>query len=165
MAAYAAIFLVERYMPDVNLSCIRMAAMNLLAMREHSAGELKEKLGRKFAQPELIDEAVALLKEQGLQSDERFAEAFLVMRQRQGKGSSLIKMELRSRGVEEEIIQALVDESDPEWTALASEVHRKRFRQQPITPDERARHIRFLQSRGFAHRHIQAALGACSRDD
>lgn len=151
-------------MPEVNHSSIRMAAMNLLAMREHSVSELKEKLGRKFAQSELIDEVVALLKEQGLQSNERFAEAFVVMRQRQGKGSSLIKMELRARGVETEIIQALVDESDPKWAALATEVQLKRFRQQPIAPADRARHIRFLQSRGFANRHIQAALGASHTD-
>ena len=56
---------------------IRFGAMNFLALREHSVKELKEKLGRKFSSVELIDEAISGLIAQNLQSDERFAQAFV----------------------------------------------------------------------------------------
>jgi regulatory protein len=140
----------------ITIANVRFAAMNLLARREHSAQELHTKLLNKFDQLELVQAAVARLTEQGLQSDERFAEAFTTMRQRQGKGSSLIKMELRERGVSADIIAGLIDESDSLWSSLAEDVRIKRFGAQlPLELKEKARQMRFLQARGFASRHIQ----------
>lgn len=143
---------------QVTLSDVRIAAMNMLAMREHSVGELVEKLGRKFSDSVLITQAITILMEQNLQSDERFAEAFISMRQRQGKGSVLIRMELRDRGVAIPLINSLIDEADVSWSLLAQEVRSKRFHQLPIDGREKAKQMRFLHSRGFASRHIQAAF-------
>ncbi len=144
----------------IKLSDVRFAAMNLLAIREHSAKELIEKLGRKFSAPELILQVVTDLKGQNLQSDERFADAFIRMRQQQGKGCVLIKMELRERGVDGYLISQLVDESEPAWFALARDVLIKRFKQMPVDPREKAKQMRFLHSRGFSSQHIQAAFNS-----
>lgn len=150
---------------QVKLSDVRFAAMNLLAMREHSVKELGDKLGRKFSAPELVDQAVTDLKAQNLQSDERFAEAFIRMRQQQGKGTVLIKMELRERGVASPLITRLIDESDPVWSALALEVRMRRFKERPADGREKAKQMRFLHARGFASRHIQAAFRGDAGDD
>lgn len=148
------------------LADIRFSAMNLLALREHSAKELKDKLERKFESVGLIEEAIAGLTEQNLQSDERFAQAFVAMRQRQGKGPLIIKMELREKGVEGELIAHFIDDSDALWFELARDVWGKKFRgAPPVDARERAKQMRFLQSRGFSSRHIQAAFtGATSED-
>lgn len=143
---------------DVSAADVRLSAMNLLALREHSKKELKDKLMRKYTQQELIDTVIARLVEQGLQSDERFAEAFINMRQNQGKGSVIIKMELRERGIASPLLTALVDEADGLWIQLAKEVRRKRFHQLPVDSRDKAKQMRFLHSRGFAGRHIQAAF-------
>lgn len=167
MAAIAAIFYgyLGRCMSVlISLSEIRMAAMNLLAMREHSAKELVEKLERKFPQSDLIQQAVSVLAEQNLQSDERFADAFVKMRQRQGKGSILIKMELRERGIASDLINTFLDETDEIWFSLAREVRAKRFKSFPRDGREKAKQIRFLQSRGFASRHIQGAFSEAFTD-
>lgn len=144
----------------IKLSDVRFVAMNLLAIREHSAKELSEKLGRKFSAPELILQVLADLKGQNLQSDERFADAFIRMRQLQGKGCVLIKMELRERGVDGYLISQLIDESEPAWFALARVVLIKRFKQMPVDAREKAKQMRFLHSRGFSNRHIQAAFNS-----
>ena len=146
-------------MPEqLTLSEVRLAAMNLSAMREHSIKELFDKLNRRFSAPELIELALSSLKEQNLQSDERFAAALINMRQRQGKGSVLIRMELRERGVEAQLIDELLNEADSVWFGLAREARDKRFKALPVDGREKARQIRFLQARGFASRHIQAAF-------
>lgn len=150
---------------QITLADVRIAAMNLLAMREHSERELIDKLGRKCSDPELITQALAMLKAQNLQSDERFAEAFIAMRKRQGKGSVLIKMELRERGVVASIISSLIDESDAAWFRLAQGVRIKRFQALPGDGREKARQMRFLHSRGFASCHIQAAFDGALGDD
>lgn len=145
---------------------IRFSAMNFLALREHSVKELKEKLGRKFSSVELIDEVIAGLIEQSLQSDERFAQSFVAMRQRQGKGSVVIKMELREKGVAPELIARFVDDTDALWYELARDVWSRKFRGAvPADSRERAKQMRFLQSRGFSSRHIQAVFVPASSDD
>lgn len=141
------------------VSDIRFSAMNFLALREHSVKELKEKLGRKFSSAELIDEVISGLVEQNLQSDERFAQAFVGMRQRQGKGSVVIKMELREKGVSPELIAHFVDDTDVMWFELARDAWRKKFRGLlPADSRERAKQMRFLHSRGFCSRHIQSVF-------
>jgi len=148
------------------VSDIRFSAMNLLALREHSVKELKDKLGRKFAVVELIDEAIAELIEQNLQSDERFAQAFVAMRQRQGKGPVIIKMELREKGVDSGVISRFVDDSDVLWCDLARDAWRKKFRGTvPADARERAKQMRFLHSRGFSSRHIQAVFTTSTNED
>ena len=146
---------------SITIASVRYAAMNMLAMREHSVLELRTKLKQKFEQSELIEGAVARLTEQGLQSDARFAEAFTAMRRRQGKGSLLIKMELCERGVVECIIASLINESDSSWVELACRVRIKRFGDEfPSDLKGKAKQMRFLQGRGFAARHIQALFGS-----
>ncbi len=148
------------------LSDIRFSAMNFLALREHSVKELKEKLGRKFSSSELIDKAVSGLVEQNLQSDERFCQAFVSMRQRQGKGSVVIKMELREKGVAPELIAQFVDDADSLWFELVRDVWSRKFRgATPADARERAKQMRFLHSRGFASKHIQAVFVAASDVD
>lgn len=143
---------------QVELSEVRLAAMNLLAMREHSVKELFDKLSRRFPVADVVEQAISLLKEQNLQSDERFAAGFINMRQRQGKGSLLIRMELRERGIAAQLIDQLLNDADPVWFELARDVRDKRFKALPIDGREKARQIRFLHSRGFTSRHIQAAF-------
>lgn len=148
------------------ISEIRFSAMNYLALREHSVKELQDKLARKYLQAELVNEAITGLIEQNLQSDERFAQAFVAMRQRQGKGSVIIKMELREKGVAAELIAQFVDDADLIWLQLAREVRCRKFRgMAPVDQRERAKQMRFLNSRGFSSRHIQGAFSALSEDD
>ncbi len=147
------------------LSNVRVAAMNLLAMREHSVKELTEKLERKFPGSEFIEQAISQLREQDLQSDKRFAEAFIAMRQRQGKGSVLIRIELRDRGISTELIGSLIDDAGSIWASLARDIRRKRFHDLPVDGREKAKQMRFLHSRGFASRHIQAAFTGIENDD
>jgi len=145
---------------------IRFSAMGLLALREHSVKELKDKLGRKFSCAELVEEAIAGLVEQNLQSNERFAQSFVSMRQRQGKGPVIIKLELREKGVDAELINQFVDDVDVLWFELARDVWHKKFRgTMPADPRERAKQMRFLHSRGFSSRHIQAVFTTSTNDD
>lgn len=148
------------------LSDVRFSAFGSLAMREHSAKELRNKLERKFEDPALVDAVMEELIAQDLQSDERFTQAFISMRQRQGKGPLIIKMGLRERGIAAELIAECIDDSDELWLKLASDVRQKKFRgAAPIDQRERAKQMRFLQARGFSGRHIQAAFNAAATDD
>ena len=76
------------------------AALKMLIRREHSQLELSKKLQLKGFDDADIKHSIDLLIEQKYQSDERFSEAFILMRYNQGKGPVIISSELKKRGIE-----------------------------------------------------------------
>ena len=144
---------------QITPASIRFAALNLLSMREHSFKELTTKLNDKFNQSGLIKDVLIALAETGLQSDERFADAFARQRIRQGKGPILLAMELSQRGICNSLIEQAISADVVDWNELAAKVRQKKFGEgKSLTPQMRAKQIRFLASRGFKSSHIQFAL-------
>jgi len=141
---------------EINPADIRLAAMNLLARREHSVRELRSKLKRRFPDNDKIDKQLSLLIAERLQSDVRFAQSYA--RQRIGRGYGPIRLleELRERGVSEADVAAAMEEMEVDWCAVATDVmHRKFGTLTAIDLKEQARHYRFMQYRGFTAEHYQ----------
>jgi regulatory protein len=139
---------------------LRLAAMNALARREHSKVELSDKLTRRFAEHRsLISDVLAGLEQDGLQSDRRYAEAFVRSRIQRGQGLIRVRGELKQRGVAADLIETVLSEMDVDWFALAKEVLTRRFGE-PVPSDysEKARCQRFLHQRGFRNEEIRYAL-------
>jgi len=139
----------------------RKKAMDYLARREHGRSELYDKLTRFGFDAEVADDAVAQLVEDGLQSDTRFVEAFVRSRINQGKGPARIRADLRQKGVNDGVTEEGIQEAGQDWSALAIEVRLRKFgAERPADFKEKARQMRFLQSRGFEQDQIQAAVSA-----
>lgn len=143
--------------------------MDLLARREHSRQELYQKLLRRFSgQSDQIEIEIDRLTAEGLQSDERLAEAFIRARSSKGQGPVKIRSELRQKGVDDDAISLAMDASEIDWFEIAREVADRKFRlSEPAAPSadetetgfgtamrEKARVSRFLQQRGFSFDHI-----------
>ena len=129
---------------------IKAAALALLSQREHSRQELLDKLSRKFSDGAEIEKQLDTLAKNNLQSEERFVQGFVRMRQSMGKGPKLIKRELTLRGISQYLIESYVAEQDDCWLALGRKVYDKKFGGTTTTDvRERARRIRFMVSRGF----------------
>ncbi|MDH3338461.1 MAG: recombination regulator RecX [Gammaproteobacteria bacterium] len=135
--------------------------MDYLARREHGRAELYLKLTKFGFEAHVTEDAIAKLIEDGLQSDQRFAEAFVQSRINQGKGPTRIRAELRERGLDDSLIDEGLVNAGQDWVALAREVRVKKFGlDHPLDFKEKARQMRFLQSRGFDQDHIQPAVSA-----
>jgi regulatory protein len=135
---------------------VRRAAMDLLARREHSRLELRTKLGKRFdVDAHDIVVQVDRLEAEGLQSDRRLAEAYIRARSNRGHGPIKIRVELRVKGVDDDLSAAAFNECGIDWSALATEVEVRRFGEDPsIDLKEKARRGRFLLQRGFSFDHI-----------
>lgn len=143
----------------VNPADIRVAAMNLLARREHSLEELRSKLSRRFPDRDLVEAQLQQLVQDNLQSDARYAGSLLRQRISRGQGPLRIRQEMRQRGVSSDLVDAAMAEESADWTALAQEVMQRKFGQEPAADlRERARRARFLQYRGFSAEHYQHLL-------
>ena len=75
------------------------AALKMLMRREHSKLELFNRLQLMGYDDDIINSSISKLVEQNYQSDDRFAEAFMLMRFNQGKGPIKIASELKMRGI------------------------------------------------------------------
>ena len=125
----------------------------MLTMREHSQLELSKKLKLKGFDDTDIKTSIDLLIEQRYQSDERFSEAFILMRYNQGKGPVIISSELKKRGIENFNLSIF------DWFELAKEVRDKKFGQNiPSDYKAQAKQKRFLKSRGFDFDQINKAF-------
>jgi regulatory protein len=141
----------------------RKKAMDYLARREHGRTELLNKLTKFGFECDVADDAVAQLVEDGLQCDTRFAEAFVRSRINQGKGPARIRAELREHGLGDAVIATALAEAGQDWFELAIDVRLKKFGGEPPADfKEKARQMRFLQSRGFDTDQIQVAVSANS---
>lgn len=141
---------------EINPADIRLAAMNLLARREHSVRELRNKLKHRFPDSDKIDEQLSLLIAERLQSDVRFAQSYARQRISRGYGPIRLREELRERGVSEADVAAAMDEMEIDWCAVATDVMYKKFGlRDAIDLKEKARRARFMHYRGFATEHYQ----------
>ena len=128
-------------------------ALKILIRREHSQLELCNKLKLKGFDDVDIKYSIDLLIEQKYQSDERFTEAFILMRYNQGKGPLIISSELRKRGIEN------FDLSIFDWLELVKDIRKKKFGHNlPSDFKTQAKQKRFLASRGFSFDEINKAF-------
>lgn len=134
--------------------------MDLLAVREHSRKELSGKLQARIDDIAGLEEVLDRLEQDGLLSDQRFAEAFVRSRTGRGQGPLRIRQELLQRGVAEMLIQNAIDAQGCDWFELAGQVAERKFGREPaLERSELARRLRFLQYRGFTAEQCREALG------
>lgn len=144
-------------MSDLGPQACRATAMNLLARREHSSKELRQKLISRHYEEFIVDEVLTTLVQERLLSNERFAESYVQYRSNRGIGPVRLRQELRERGIEDELIECYLN--GLEWQQLAATTRRKKFG--IVTPEDyqaRAKQMRFLQYRGFTTDQIHGVL-------
>lgn len=134
-------------------------AIRMLARREHSAYELRQKLTQRDFGADEIDVVLARLADRNLQSDERFAEAYIHQRKQKGYGPLRIANELKQKGVDAPVYNPLLYAEEHDWYAVLERQLRKKFGDTPCEDyADKARRIRFLQYRGFALEAINEVL-------
>lgn len=138
---------------------LRERALGLLARREHSRFELARKLERAGFEEADIGPLLDEFEQKNWLSDRRFAESW-VADHRAKAGSVKLAFELRQRGVAEDVIAAVLGEQRESELERAHEVWRKKFGVPPADAADKARQMRFLQSRGFVPDVIRRIVGA-----
>lgn len=135
------------------------AAVGFLSAREHSRAELRRKLLARRHPDDLVESVLDDLEQRRLQSDARFAEAYVEQRLRKGYGPLRIDGELRARGVAVALIEQFLREDDDACTERLCAIAARRFGDQPTDdPRELARRARFFEQRGFPSRLVRRYL-------
>lgn len=99
-------------------------ALRFLSFRPRSEKEVRDKLESQKASKEIIERIINSLKDHKFLNDEDFAKRFIEQRLRfKPKGIRLIKLELKQKGIDQEIIdQAITSLSSHEDSALQNDL-------------------------------------------
>ena len=136
-------------------------AMDLLSLRDHAAGELYQKLCRKFDGPSAAY-AVAKAQELGLLDDAPFARRRAAELLRKRKSRRAILDDLAAKGIDRDTAAGAVEtlyageEQDPELTAAIQLVQRHYAAK--LAAGRRDQVAAALARRGFSHAVIRQAL-------
>ena len=126
-------------------------ALGMLARRECSQRELRTRLQHAGCDEGESKGAIERLHDQHYQDDGRFGEMIVRARVGQGYGPDRIRAELRSHGLPDPAIRALLDAAEADWPALARAQLRKKYGgKPPVDHVERGKRAAFLLRRGFA---------------
>lgn len=135
-----------------NEAQLKKRALYYLGKRDYSRAELRKKILAYSEALEITKDNLELildeLETKEWLSDTRFSEQFVLTKKRKF-GIRKIAHELKLRGVDELIINRVLKEIKDDEFFLAKQIWEKKFNQIPITINEKAKQIRFMQSRGI----------------
>lgn len=152
----------EAVIVATDLRRAKESLFRLLSLRAYSEAELRSRLRAKQFSEEIIERALADLRDSGLVDDRQFAETFVRSRISSGRsGRRRLEWELRSRGVAPQVVEeSLAKLGEESEYPLALEVAQRRYeRLRDEAPEAQRRKIAlFLQRRGFAYETISRVL-------
>lgn len=117
---------------ELESSIMRRRAFNkaayLLSSREHSRREIITKLIQRGYNKETAEEAADRLEEYGYLSDERFARLYAAeLKERKKLGKIRIKQELLRKGIDRDIIENVLSETEEDAETEIAELLRKKY--------------------------------------
>ena len=137
-------------------------ALYLLEYRNYSKRELTEKIARTAASREAAQAAAGRMEELGLIDDRRFGEDYArELFSRKGYGARRVAQELRRKGLDQELVQELVEKyGGPEQSG--ENIRRVLEKKYPgWQADEKVRRRAFaaLQRLGYSYQEVREAMG------
>ena len=140
-----------------------LIALRMLARRELSEAQIRQRLGRRGESRESIDEAVARLKSERSIDDERVAGAIARTHAAgRNRGRRRVLQQIEATGIDKSIASRAVDQVfqdlDPDALLTASLEKRLRGRDRIADDREFQRLFRYLSAQGFESDKILAHL-------
>ena len=102
-------------------------AVSLLARRDHSEFELRQKLRVKGHADTDIEEVIRVLQAKGYLNEKRYAESMLRHHAMRGQGPQKIRYLLSQQQLSAALISEVFEEAGMDWFALAAQAREKRF--------------------------------------
>lgn len=127
--------------------------LRLLRYRPRSRTEAESRLRQRGYSDELIEKILTWAGDMGMIDDQAFARLWIADRlERRPCGISLLRHELREKGVSPDIIERALEQAELDEEALVRSLAKERLeRYRDLSPEEQERKtIAFLSRRGFS---------------
>jgi len=156
------------------------SACRMLAIREHSERQLRQKLLQKGFSCEVLDPCINYLIEENWLCEKRFCRLYIRSKAAKGQGKLRIVNELQKQGIDQLTVNQGLDEELIDWQAICDQTLEKKLRLTfNFQPDlessaldqsrhpalveslplkERIKLERFLRYRGFSEQQIKLSI-------
>lgn len=139
------------------------SALRMLSVRAHCINELRKKLIKKNFSSETVLRVMNECARLGLVDDAKFAKAYIEELISGGKGRRVIRKKLFCRGVPNELIDRLMEDSfseDDELAAAAVAIRKKTpsLKREPDPRKRREKLFRYMAGKGFSYDTITSVL-------
>ena len=134
-------------------------ALRLITNRPRSKKEVRDRMREKGIEESTRERVVERFEELDLLDDEAFARYWIDQRARfKPRGKPLLRQELRQKGVDQQIVNDLLEETDD--SAAAMEAAEKKVRSLRRYPEDQFKKklTGFLQRRGFSYQEIREVV-------
>jgi len=129
---------------------IRLKILDLLSRREHSFKEILLKLKDRVDSKDKLNEELIKIRDENLQSDERFTESYVRARSLRGIGPEKISYELISKGVNSNTIDGIIYSKEIDWMKILEKEYKKKYKSSAdFSLDEISKAKKFFLQRGF----------------
>lgn len=110
-------YYIDRVLKEEELSKAKDQALKYLGYRQRSKKEIVDKLKKMGFEEDIIEDALIYLEEYGLVNDVEFAKSFMRDKINLNKfGPTRIKYELYKKGIDENIVEEVLEEDDDEYS-------------------------------------------------
>jgi regulatory protein len=140
------------------------AALTLLSRRDMSRSEFVTKLGSREFTPEEIESVIAWCAAEGFFNETRYAET-KARSLGNRYGARRVGATLRQKGVDEEIVATTMAQLKETDFDRARDMWLRKFGEVAADANEKNKHIRFLQSRGFGFDVIKRVIAGKNTDE
>jgi regulatory protein len=141
------------------------AAIRYIGYRPRSEYEVRQRLQRRGFDGDCLDKVITSLKEQGHIDDTSFARFWKENRQDfSPRSRRLTRMELRRKGIDNELIERIVSEVDDNDSAYRAALMKARRLSTADYQLFRRRMGEYLKRRGFTHEVIDSATARVWRE-
>lgn len=139
----------------------KSSALNFVSYRPRSSAEIRRNLQKKAFEEPAIEQAIAWLKQIDMLDDVKFAQYWIDQRESfKPRSHMALRMELRQKGIDSEIIDETLREIDEETSARRA-AEKRVSRLEHLPEDQfRLKLMRHLQSRGFRYGVIREVTDA-----
>ncbi len=154
------------------------SACRMLAIREHSEKQIRQKLSAKGFSSQILDPCINYLIKENWLSESRFCAQYIASKADKGQGEFRIVSELKKLGLDQMLIDKALDDEAIDWQeccerALAKKLGSSGIREKevamseittelshPLPLNKRIKIEKFLRYRGFSNQQIQIAIKA-----
>ena len=142
------------------LSRTKYCAILILGRKSHTKKELYDKLIKKGYSEECVEQTVLYAEENGYINDRDYAEKFLHDAVELKKhGISRVRMDLRRKGIADEIIEEVISECEYENSDTIEKILESRAKNYDLNDKkQRDRLIGYMLRRGFSFGEVYSAL-------
>lgn len=131
-------------------------ALSLLERQKYTKKQIRTKLLQKGYLFATIDEVIKKLEEYGYISDADFAESFL--HSATTKSTKEIKYSLLQKGVSEQVINQVLENSEVDETEKIQNLAQKFMRYKEDTPENKKKLVAYLYRKGFSFDKINKVI-------